>query len=491
MVADLQAEAVLAEVHHRGIATPYRPAQDRVGEEVLHAPLEHALERSGAEFGVVPFFCEGGGGCRRDFQSDLLLGEVLGDARDLHFDDGSELMRLERFERQHLVEPVQELGAEELAQLRFVAQVAGHQHERLREVDDVALAVGQASIVQQLEQDVEDLGVRLFDFVEQHDRMRFAAHGFGQGAAFVVTDITRGRADQPRHGVLFHELAHVHAHKRLLVVEEELGERAGGFRFADARRTEQQERPERSARLLQSGARAAHRFADRDERVVLAHDTLGQALLHAEQLLALGFEQPHGGNARPTADDTGDDFRVDLFGEQRTARLDRAEPRFVGFQVARGLRQFAVADLADTLVLPFALLAFRFGAQVFDQRLAGAQARDEFLFAGPARAQGAGLLLQSGEFRGDVREAPGFARAVFLLQRGPLDLQLARLALEAVEFRRQGVDRKTQLGRGFVDTVDSLVGQKPRRDVAVREARGLDQCFVENAHAVVDLVALF
>ena len=49
--------------------------------------------------------------------------------------------------------------------------------------------------------------VRLLDLVEQHDRVRPAAHGLGELAALLVADVARRRADQPRDGVLLHVLA--------------------------------------------------------------------------------------------------------------------------------------------------------------------------------------------------------------------------------------------------------------------------------------------
>ena len=101
---------------------------------------------------------------------------------------------------------------------------------RVLEVDRPALAVGQAAVVEDLEEDVEDVRVRLLDLVEQDDLVRPAADGLGQLAALVVADVAGRRADQPRDGELLHVLAHVDADQRGLVVEQELGERPGESR---------------------------------------------------------------------------------------------------------------------------------------------------------------------------------------------------------------------------------------------------------------------
>ena len=49
----------------------------------------------------------------------------------------------------------------------------------------------------------------------------------------------------------------------LLVVKQELGERLAQLGLADAGRAQEQERADRPVRVLQAGARAAHRVRDR------------------------------------------------------------------------------------------------------------------------------------------------------------------------------------------------------------------------------------
>ena len=78
----------------------------------------------------------------------------------------------------------------------LAAQVAGHDHDGVLEVDRPSLGVGQPAVVEQLEQDVEHLRVRLLDLVEEDDRVGPAADGLGQLAGLVVADIAWRRADQ-------------------------------------------------------------------------------------------------------------------------------------------------------------------------------------------------------------------------------------------------------------------------------------------------------
>ena len=76
--------------------------------------------------------------------------------------------------------------------------------------------------------------------------------------AFLVADIARRGADQPRHGMFFHELRHIEADHRLFVVEQKFGERAAKFGFTDAGWTEKNKRADRPVLILQAGAGAAH-----------------------------------------------------------------------------------------------------------------------------------------------------------------------------------------------------------------------------------------
>ena len=104
--------------------------------------------------------------------------------------------RLERTEAHDLVDAVDELGAEEV--VRVARQVRRHDQHDVGEVDRAALTVGEAAVVEQLQQDVEHLGVRLLDLVEQHDGVGPAPDGLGELAALVVADVARGRADEAR-----------------------------------------------------------------------------------------------------------------------------------------------------------------------------------------------------------------------------------------------------------------------------------------------------
>ncbi len=159
-------------------------------------------------------------------------------------------------EDQHVVEPVQEFRPEGAphrihdlpARLRdrlvlaereqcLGAEIRGHDQDRVPEIGGAALAVGQPAVLERLQQHVEHVGMRLLDLVEQHDLIRLAPDLLGQRAAVVIADIARRRADHARDRVPLHVLRHIEPGDRVLVVEQELGQRLGQFGLADAGRS--------------------------------------------------------------------------------------------------------------------------------------------------------------------------------------------------------------------------------------------------------------
>ena len=82
-------------------------------------------------------------------------------------------------------------------------------------------------------------------------------------------------------------LAHVDAEQRVLVVEQEAGERLGELGLPDAGRAKEQERADWAARIAEARARAADRIRHRHDRLILVHHPRVQRLLQVEQLVRL------------------------------------------------------------------------------------------------------------------------------------------------------------------------------------------------------------
>src|SRR4051794_20047315 len=441
--------------HHRA-AGHELGAQDEVGQRVLDVALDRAAQRPGAHRRVPPLVDQQVLGILGELELELTLGQGLPDAAQEQLDDRLDLVLLQLVEDDDVVDAVEELGPEHLLELAHDAtlhvlvghaglvvgdreaergvprdlagpDVRGHDHDRVAEVHRAALRVGQAAVLQDLQEDVEDVRVRLLDLVEEEHAVRLAAHGLGELAALVVADVARRGADEARDGVLLHVLRHVDAHHRVLVAEQELGERAGQLRLADARRAEEDERAGRALGVLEARARAADRLRDDLDGGVLADHALVELLLHAHQLLRLGLGQLEHRDAGPHRDDVGD--------------LLLADGRPLGV---------ALAPLP--LLLELALLVGQLALGVAEVR---------------------GLLELLGLDRG-LLGAP----------------RLLDLLLELPVHGRGGHRLDAHARGGLVDEVDCLVGQLAVGDVAVRELGGRLERLVGDVHLVVLLVAV-
>ena len=165
----------------------------------------------------------------------------------------------------------------------FAAGVGGHRQDGVVEVGAAAVAVGERGVVHDLQQQVEHVGMGLFDLIQQHHGVGGLDDGVGQIAALLVADVAGGRPDQPRHGVLLLVFAHVDADQ---FHAEQVGELAGELGLADAGGSGEQERPDRLVHLAEAGAVALDGAGDAVDRLVLAEDPLAQLAGQIAQRLA-------------------------------------------------------------------------------------------------------------------------------------------------------------------------------------------------------------
>ena len=87
--------------------------------------------------------------------------------------------------------------------------VRGHDDDHVPEIHLLAVVVRQLPVVHHLEEDVEQVRMRLLDLVEQEHAMRMLVHPVGQQPALVEPDIAGRRADKAADGVALHILGHV------------------------------------------------------------------------------------------------------------------------------------------------------------------------------------------------------------------------------------------------------------------------------------------
>ena len=305
-------------------------------------------------------------------------------------------------------------------------EVGGHDDDRVLEVDDAALTIGQTTLFEDLQQRVEDVGVGLLDLVEEHDRERLAAHLLGELAALFEADEPGRGTEQPRHGVLLTELRHVEGDQRALVVEEELGERLGELGLPDTGGAGEDERARRPLRVLEAGALAADRAGEGRDGFFLPDDALVQRLLHEDETARLLLGELEDGDAGGLREHLGDETLIDD-------------------GVAR-----------DVTRTPLLLEAQALGEK--------------------------GLLL--------VAQRCGLLEVLLLGGELLVLADLRDLLVELAQLRRGRQDRQAQTRAGLVDQVDRLVGQEPVGDVAVGEVRRRDDRAVGDLHLVVRLVAV-
>src|SRR5690606_27070782 len=287
---ELERPALRSHVHLDLVAARELAHQDLLRERILEVTLDRPAERTSTEALVVAVVDEVLDRRIRQLELQLLLLEPALDLREEDMNDLADLLLRQRMEDDDVVQPVQELRVErpldlgpdlllhrlvalvraplmeaEHAALRDVPrpQVRRHDDDRILEIDDTAVVVREVTLVQDLEEDVEDFRVRLLDLVQEDDRVGLATDRIAPRPRVLVADVARRRADQPGDRELLHVLGHVDPDERVLVGEEELRERTGQLRLPDARRAAEDEAADRTARVLEPGAAPADRAADR------------------------------------------------------------------------------------------------------------------------------------------------------------------------------------------------------------------------------------
>ena len=191
------------------------------------------------------------------------------------------------------------------------ADVAGHDDDRVPEVHLAPFGVGEVAVVEDLEQDVEHIGVRLLDLVEQDDAVALPADRLGELAAVVVANVARRRTDEPRDRVPLHELGHVETDQRVLAAEHKLGEGAHQFGLSDAGGSQGEEHANGPAFVLEAGPSTPDGLGHHGDGLILPDDPFFDVLFHLEQPGCLLRRQAGNRNARPHRQNLGDVFFVD------------------------------------------------------------------------------------------------------------------------------------------------------------------------------------
>ena len=230
------------------------------------------------------------------------------------------------------------------------AEVGGHDQHGVLEVDRAALGVGEAAVLEDLQQRVEDVGVRLFDLVEEHDGEGLAPHRLGELATLFVADVSRRRADEAADTVCFSmyslmsswisELSSPKSNSASALASSVLPTPVGPRKMNEP-----------DGRLGSLSPARVRRIARRErvDRVLLADDPLVELVFHAKELRGLLLGELVDRDAGPVREHLGDDVLVDDVEE-----LDAlGTPLLLERRLALELRLLLVGELLRLLeVLP-------------------------------------------------------------------------------------------------------------------------------------------
>ena len=257
------------------VAVQNAALQNLQRQRVLNQALDGAFQRTRAVGPIIAFEEQQLFGCRRELDGDLAIGQQFAQIIQPQLNNVRKLLFVQRTEDDDVVHAIEKLRTEVLPQgfhdvprgflksfrraETFRLQIAGadigrHNNDRILEIDRAAFGVREPAIIENLQQDIEDVRMRLFNFVKQDHAVWPATDRFGELAALVIADISRRRANQAGHGVFFHVFRHVNAHHGVLIVKEKLSQRPRQFGFAYSGGAKKNERANRLARIAQTGA---------------------------------------------------------------------------------------------------------------------------------------------------------------------------------------------------------------------------------------------
>lgn len=98
--------------------------------------------------------------------------------------------------------------------------ITRHDDDTVLTIDGATFTVRDATIIEHLEKDSEDIGMCFLYFVKKDDAVGSASDGFGELSSLVVADIAGRRTDELRSAMFFLILGHIDTDHRFLIIEE-------------------------------------------------------------------------------------------------------------------------------------------------------------------------------------------------------------------------------------------------------------------------------
>ena len=203
--------------------------------------MNQAVHRPRTHLRVKAFFRQPSAQRGGEFGFHFFLEQLLFELQQKFIHHFGNNRRGERRKRNHRIKAVAEFRREKLVdRLHFIAALAligeahsrpaqafrarigGHDDNHIAKIRTFAVIVGELAVIHHLQQHIENIGVRFFDFIEQKHAIRLLVHRLGEQAALLEAHIARRRADQARHGMALHIFRHIKALQRHAERESQL-----------------------------------------------------------------------------------------------------------------------------------------------------------------------------------------------------------------------------------------------------------------------------
>ena len=146
----------------------------------------------------------------------------------------------------------------------------------------------------------------LLDLVKQNDGIRLLANPVRKLSAFVKSDVAGRASDEFGDAVFLHVFGHIDADQRILLPEQYFGKSFRKFCLTYTRRSQKQERADRTFRVLQAHTASSDSLGDCRYRFILADDTLMQFLFQMKQAFSFRLRYFKHRNAGPGRNHAGD-----------------------------------------------------------------------------------------------------------------------------------------------------------------------------------------
>ena len=296
--------------------------------------------------------------------------------------------------------------------------------------------------------------------------------------------------------MLLRVLRHVNSNHGAFIIEEELRQGLSKFGLTNARRAKEEEGTCGSVRIGQACTRTADSIRNRADSILLTNQSMGNEVLHMDELLALGLEQLAHGDSSPRFDNLSDLGRANFFGNHWLIGFVRLlfslNLFFLFANLTFDLRNIAVLETSCFFEATGTNRQLQLGTQLIQLDAELTHAVVASLFGFPTAGESSKLFVLVRKVLPKLLEAlrRGLVQAigVRLGQVGLFHAQTIHLATQNVNFLGRGVKFHAQAGGSLVDQVNGFIGKLTPGDVAIGKLCRCNQSTVRNGDLVVCFV---